>query len=410
MNWHGADGLRPLLVPIGELTPDPQNSREHDAKNLAAIEASLRQFGQHRAAVAQLRPDGTKVVRVGNGMLEAARKIGWSHVAALSIEESDERAAARAVADNRAGELAAWNLEQLAATIDGLPDDLVASIGFSSAEIDRLLGPAPALAGADDAPDLPSEPTSRPGDTWVCGAHRLLCADATDAVAVARVMEGQRAAAMWSDPPFGVEYVGGTKEALTIQNDTAEGLPALLRNAFAVANGVLEPGAPFYIAHPTGPLAFEFESALRHVGWRHHETLVWVKDALVLGHSDYHLRHEGILYGWTAGPGRSGRGSHAGSRWYGDNAQTSVFEIPRPKRSEAHPTMKPVELVARCLANSTKRGDLVFEPFSGSGSTLLACEQLGRSCRAVEIDGRYVDVAVQRWESVTGRKAERRPA
>jgi site-specific DNA-methyltransferase (adenine-specific) len=212
---------------------------------------------------------------------------------------------------------------------------------------------------------------------------------------------------MWSDPPYGIEYRGGTKDALTIQNDTAADLPALLRGAFAVANDVLEPGAPFYIAHPAGPLALEFLLAVRDVGWRVHEGLVWVKDSLVLGHADWHFRHEPILYGWTKGPGRSGRGRHEGSRWYGDNAQDSVLEVPRPKRSEEHPTMKPVALIARCLVNSTPHGGLVFEPFGGCGSTVVAAHQLGRVCYALDIDPRYVDVAVRRLEAFSGLRAER---
>ncbi len=180
----------------------------------------------------------------------------------------------------------------------------------------------------------------------------------------------------------------------------------LLRDSFLRASDVLAPGAPFYIAHPAGALSLVFQQALVDVGWRHHQTLVWVKDSLVLGHSDHHFRHEPILYGWTPGPGRSGRGAHDGSRWYGDDSQTTVLEVPRPKRSADHPTSKPVELVARCLRNSTRRGDIVYEPFAGSGSTLIACEQLGRVCLAVEIDARYADVIVRRWETLTGKKAQ----
>jgi DNA modification methylase len=140
-----------------------------------------------------------------------------------------------------------------------------------------------------------------------------------------------------------------------------------------------------------------FWKVIDAIGWKIHEQLVWVKDSMVLGHSDYHLKHESILYGWTPGDGRPGRGNHEGSHWYGDNSQVSVFEIPRPKRSEEHPTMKPVELVEAQLQNSTRPGDLVYEPFSGSGTTLIACERLGRKCRAVEISPAYVAVAIQRW-------------
>lgn len=262
----------------------------------------------------------------------------------------------------------------------------------------------------ETAPDPPADAISRPGDLWELGRHRLLCGDATNETDVLRLMEGERAACLWTDPPYGVEYVGKTTDALTIENDGAEELPALLRGAFALAGRVLEPGAPYYVAHPAGPLAVEFALAIRDLGWRVHEGLVWVKDVFVLGHSDYHFQHEPLLYGWTPGPGRSGRGRHEGSRWYGDDAQSSVLQVPRPRRSEDHPTSKPVELVARCLLNSTRAGDLVYEPFAGSGSTLIACEQLGRVCRAIEIAPRYADVIVARWEALTGGKATRHGA
>lgn len=210
---------------------------------------------------------------------------------------------------------------------------------------------------------------------------------------------------MWTDPPYGVSYVGKTRDAKRIKNDTAEGLVELLTNAFVNAKFVCEEGAPWYCAHPAGAKAQIFMDVFFAAGIQVHEGLVWVKDVFVLGHSDYHYQHEPILYGYMPGEGRSGRGDHEGSRWYGDNAQTSVFNVPRPKRSEAHPTMKPVELVAIGLRNSTPHGGLVYDPFLGSGTTLIAAEQLGRVCYGLELDPAYCDVIVQRWESLTGNKA-----
>jgi DNA modification methylase len=259
-------------------------------------------------------------------------------------------------------------------------------------------------------PALPVRSITKPGDLWVLGRHRLLCGDATAEKDVLRVTGGRRAACLWSDPPFGVEYVGKTGRALRIAHDDAAGLPALLRAAFTHATRVLVPGSPFYVVCPTGSLALEFELALRDVGWRLHQHLVWVKDGFVAGHADYHRRHELLLYGWTPGPGRSGRGNHKGSRWYGDDGQDSVFEFDRPRKSDEHPTQKPVALVARCLGNSTREDDIVVDPFCGSGTTILACEDLGRACCALEIDPRYCDVAVARWEQATGQKAQRRAA
>lgn len=218
-------------------------------------------------------------------------------------------------------------------------------------------------------------------------------------------MQGEKAVCLWIDPPYGVSYVGKTNNALTIDNDSKDGLSRLLAMIFANANYVLEKGAPFYCARPPGAHAVTFNDSIVAAGWRFHEELQWVKDSMVLGHSDYHIRHETIVYGWIPGEGRSGRGDHRGSRWYGDHSQTTVFEIPRPKRSEEHPTMKPVELIEAHLRNSTQVGGIVIDLCGGSGSTLIACEKLGRKCRMMEIDEHYCDVIIKRWEDFTGNKA-----
>jgi DNA modification methylase len=165
-------------------------------------------------------------------------------------------------------------------------------------------------------------------------------------------------------------------------------------------------GARFYLAAPAGPQGTDFRLAITEVGWTFHQALVWVKDTMVLGHSDYHKRHEDILYGWKPGEGRVGRGNHNGTRWRGDHSQTTVLDVPRPKVSTEHPTMKPVELIEICLHNSSRPDDTVLDLFGGSGSTLMACEMLRRRARLMELDPRYCDVIVKRWEEHTGRKAE----
>ncbi len=215
--------------------------------------------------------------------------------------------------------------------------------------------------------------------------------------------DGQTASCMWTDPPYGVDYVGKTKDGLTIENDGPDGLAQLLAGSFAAADDALAEGAPIYVAHPAGRLSVVFADAFIAQGWRLHQTLIWAKDTIVLGHSDYHYKHEPLLYGYKPGQGRLGRG---GQGWYGDNAQTSVLEVPRPKSSPDHPTSKPVELLTICLRNSSKREAVVLDPFLGSGSTLIACEQLGRHCYGLEIDPRYCDVIVRRWQEFTGHQAE----
>jgi DNA modification methylase len=175
----------------------------------------------------------------------------------------------------------------------------------------------------------------------------------------------------------------------------------LLEGAFGAADAVLVANAPFYVFSPAGPLGLEFRLAIRSAGWQLHQTLVWEKNAIVLGRSDYHYQHEDLLYGWKAGPGRAGRGRHQGSRWYGDHKQSSVLHADRPARSEVHPTQKPVELLTRLLANSSRRGEIVLDMFAGSGSTLIAADQLGRRCFAVELDPAYVDVIRSRYQGLS---------
>ena len=273
---------------------------------------------------------------------------------------------------------------------DGAIADLLEGVATSA----RLALDEPLLGATepDDIPDLGHESVSQAGDLWQLGEHRLLCGDATDPADVDKLMAGRKPGWLWTDPPYGVDYQGGTAEHLTLANDRADGLGNLLEASFRAADAALGPGAALYVAHPAGPHAQLFAQTFLDAGWHLHQTLIWVKDAFVLGHSDYHYRHEPILYGWK-GPKRP---------WYGGRDQQSVFEIPRPRRSPEHPTAKPVALVEAQLRNSSKRGQPGYDPFCGSGTTLIAAERLGRPCLAMEIDPRYVDVCLRRWQAYTG--------
>ncbi len=297
--------------------------------------------------------------------------------------------------------------DMMADVAAGLPD-LADELRFDDllAELD-LVDDVDDTPDEDHVPDPPAKPTTRPGDLWTLGAHRILSADAT-MPATFTVLAGDRVGAcLWTDPPYGVGYVGKTKDALELEGDEADGTAELLAASFAAVDPVLKPGAPVYVAHPPGRMSVVFGIAFVEQGWRLHQTLVWVKDSMVLGRSDYHYRHEPVLYGYTAGgSGRRGRGKGR-EGWYGGHAETSVFEYPKPHASRDHPTSKPVRLVAAMLRNSTDAGDVVVDPFLGSGSTLIAAEQLGRVAIGCDIDPRYVDVAVERWQTVTGGKAKR---
>ncbi|RZL29619.1 MAG: site-specific DNA-methyltransferase [Sphingomonas sp.] len=260
----------------------------------------------------------------------------------------------------------------------------------------------------DDVPEPPKEAITRPGDIWVLGRHRLICADSRLLDDLQRLCDGQKMDAVVTDPPYGVDVVGGFRELSpqerrargkkVIQNDGKDSLDDLLALSLGNAFMVCRDGAVWYIWAPAiANMFMAFAKPLLEMEiWRH--TIIWVKNSFVLGRSDFHYRHEHCFYGWkpgaahTAPPGR---------------AQDTVWEIDRPSRSADHPTMKPVELMARCIRNCTHKGDRVLEPFAGSGTTLVACESLSRACYASEIDPVYCDVIIKRWEQLTGLQAER---
>lgn len=213
----------------------------------------------------------------------------------------------------------------------------------------------------------------------------------------------RRADCIWTDPPYGVDYVGKTEDALTIKNDTTSNLETLLTGAYTTSIKVSRPGAPVYIAH-ADTQRVTFQTCAEEAGLVFRENLIWVKNTLVLGHSDYHYKHEPILYGFT--PGGNGRLGRGGARWFGDDSQTTVFEIDKPARNAEHPTMKPVALIQAMIKNSCPPGGTILDCFAGSGSTLIAAYGLGMNALLVEYDPRYADVICRRWQEHTGQIPE----
>ena len=359
-------------VRLDALHQDPANARAHGPENMAAIEASLARFGQAEPLVVHA---GTGRVIGGNGRLAAMRKLGWSEADIVELDLAAVDATALGIALNRTGELAEWDDEALAKLLASLRDEgALDGVGFDEAALDELLAQFDDEARdiEDVAPEAPPEvPVARPGDLWVLGEHRLLCGDSTDPASFERVLGGERADLVWTDPPYGVSYVGGTDDALTIQNDELQGedLERFLGAALTPSAAACKPGASWYVAAPAGPNFLPFARVLTDLGvWR--QTLVWLKDALVLGRSDFHYRHEAIFYGWTPGaahhppPGRD---------------QDTIWECPRPKASPDHPTTKPTARVVRAIENSSNRGALVLDPFCGSGTTVFS-RPLTRRC------------------------------
>jgi site-specific DNA-methyltransferase (adenine-specific) len=334
------------------------------------------------------------------------RELGMQTAPAVVVDVDDAKARVLAQTLNRTR--GQDDPEAYARLLDDVLKDMsiaevVAFLPETAESIGRMLNGLDLELGMpeedDDVFEVPDDPESVLGEVYELGPHRLICGDSTDASVIDLATNGEFADCVWTDPPYGVDYVGKTSDALTIQNDGAANLRDLLIGAFRAIDFRLADGSPIYIAHPPGREAQDFYFAATEMDWRIHQVIVWVKNTMVLGHRDYHSKHEPIMLAYKTGEGRSGRG---GRRWYGDHSQTSVLEFPKPSANREHPTMKPIDLISQMLRNSTKRDDLVLDPFGGSGSTLMAADALGRRAALVEIDPRYCDVIRRRYEKASG--------
>lgn len=424
--------------PVDRLKPYERNARTHSPEQVAKIAASLAEFG----FVNPVLVDSSDGIIAGHGRMMAARSLGLTDVPVIVLDHlTDAQRRAYILADNKLAELAGWDRDMLAnelAELEAGGYDLDV-IGFSEDELTELFTDpedlAPPVGNEDDVPGIPIKPTSVRGDVWVMGRHRLVCGDSTSLNDVEKVAAVGSIECMWTDPPYNVAYEG---TAGKIQNDDMEDsqFRQFLLDAFMCAFVVMKPGGAAYVAHADTE-GLNFRGAFIEAGFKLSSCVIWRKNSLVLGRSDYQWQHEPVLYGWKEG---------AAHRWYGERNKTTIMEFgggmfdqvgenawqiklgehtlliegkdlqvsePRstiiseekPKRSSEHPTMKPVPLIERFLANSTKPGDTVLDLFGGSGSTLIACEKLGRLARLVELDEKYCDVIVRRWQEYTGREA-----
>lgn len=389
-DWAGNASLRPLLRPVADLAPHPRNPRRGDVES---IRASLARFGQQRPILAT--PDGTIVA--GNHTYRAALEEGWTEIAVVVSDLTDAEVDAYLVADNRLGDLGGYDDELLIDLLRGLRDDGgLAGTGYDDGYLRGLITAQAAAARrehVDEAPDVPSRAVSKPGERYDLGDHVLVCGDATDEGTYDLLLGDTLADLVWTDPPYGVDYVGKTADALKIRGDDTAGLHKLLVSSLAIAYDRSRPGANWYVAAPSGNLADVFGSVLTGLDVRRW-TLVWVKQSAVLSRCDYHHRHEFIFYGWKRG-GRRTRPT--------DRTLTTVLEFDRPSRSAEHPTMKPVALIEQAVQHSSRSGDTVLDPFGGSGSTMIACEQQDRACRMIELDPSYCDVIRRRYAEFVGR-------
>lgn len=385
-------------VDIDSLKPWENNPRTHSAAQIEQIRRSIREFGFTNPVLV----DETGRLVAGHGRVLAAKAEGLAELPAIELNGlSEAQKRALVIADNQIATNAGWDENLLRLELDTLKDDEfdLSIVGFTDEELERLLADPleEGLTDPDDTPEPPVDPVTVLGDVWLLGKHRVMCGDSTAITDMERLVNG-RPCDMWlTDPPYNVAYVGKTKDALKIENDSMsdDQFRSFLRDAFVTADTSMKAGAVFYIWHADSE-GYNFRGACRDAGWKVRQCLVWKKQTLVMGRQDYHWKHEPCLYGWKDG---------AGHLWATDRKQTTVLEFDRPSRSTDHPTMKPVALFEYQMLNNTKGGDIILDSFGGSGTTCIAAEKNGRESRLMELDPKYCDVIVQRWQDFTGKQA-----
>ena len=388
--------------PLQCLIPYARNARTHEEDQVAQIASSIAEFG----FVNPILVGSDNVIIAGHGRLMAAQQLGLNEVPVIVLAHlSEAQRRALVIADNKIAENAGWDEELLKLELADLKDigfdlDL---IGFSDTELDQLLDDVEGTGDSDEdsVPEVEPVPVSQSGDLWLLGNHRLLCGDSTNAQDLAQLMDGGLADMVFTDPPYNVDYGNNAKDKMRgkdrrILNDNLGAdfyafLKTALSNMLTVTKGAC------YVAMSSSELD-TLQKAFRDAGGKWSTFIVWAKNTFTLGRSDYQRQYEPILYGWREG------NDHY---WCGARDQGDVWFFNKPVKNDLHPTMKPVELVERAIRNSSKTLDIVLDVFGGSGSTLIACEKTGRHARLMELDPKYVDVIVRRWQDYTGEQAVR---
>jgi DNA modification methylase len=390
--------------PVAKLIPYARNARTHSDEQVAQIAASIAEFGFTNPILTGA--DG--VIVAGHGRLAAAQKLAMEMVPVVVLEHlSPTQRRALVIADNRIAENAGWDENMLRVEMEALQlDDFDMSLtGFDADALAELMaggdGDDSGNTEDDAVPEVLENSISRTGDVWLLGSHRLLCGDSTLAESYAQLLQGEEVDMVFTDPPYNVNYANTAKDKMrgtnrAILNDNLgdgfyDFLLAALTPTVANCKGAI------YVAMSSSELDV-LQSAFREAGGKWSTFVIWAKNTFTMGRSDYQRQYEPILYGWAEG------GKH---HWCGDRDQSDVWQIKKPHKNDLHPTMKPVELVERAIRNSSRPGNSVMDPFGGSGTTLIAAERTGRVARMIELDPKYVDVIVRRWQDWTGKKATR---
>ena len=386
--------------PVDRLIPSDANPRTHSPEQVVQIAASIQAFGF--VAPILLGPEGRIIA--GEGRLRAAQALGMREVPVIVLADlSEVERRALAIADNRLALNAGWNEELLRIQLATLSNDEgfdVNCIGFDDEELARFVAAQDAAQGLTDenaVPEFPETPVSTAGDRWTLGVHKLLVGDATVTADVQRLMGTDAADCAFLDPPYNCGYSGYTEKHLTMQNDrmSEADFKQFLEKAFRSLRAAIKPGASVYVCHSSS-FQREFQNALEAAGFEVRCQLIWGKNTPAWGFGRYKFQHEPIFYCHVAGQK---------DPWYGDKSQSTLWQEDKPAASRLHPTMKPVALIERALLNSSKAGDIIVDLFGGSGSTLIGCERWERRARLMEIDPRYADVVVRRYQEYSGKSA-----
>jgi len=375
-------------VNIDRLVPYARNARTHSKDQILQLRASLREFGFVNPVIV----DKDLNIIAGHGRILAAKEEGITEVPCVFAEHlTDAQKRAYILADNRLALNAGWDEEMLTVELSDLQGESfdLTLIGFGDAELNKILGSMDDVKDDEFDVDKAAEKPliAQPGDLWILGRHRLLCGDATNAKDIETLMTGKKANLCVTDPPYNCDYSGGS--GMKIMNDKmqSEEFYKFLLSAFKNIYENLADGGAFYCFHSDAEKV-NFYNAVVSAGFHYSTTCIWVKDTLVLGRMDYQMRHEPVIYAFK---------DTAKHKWYNDRKQTTVWEFPRPKKSELHPTMKSIPLIGYPISNSSQENGIVLDPFGGSGSTLIACEQTGRICHILELDPKYASVIVRRY-------------
>jgi DNA modification methylase len=385
------------IADINSIKPYENNPRKLSDKAIETVAMSLKEYGFRQPIVV----DKDRIIVVGHTRFRASKKLGFKEVPITIADNlTPEQINGYRIADNRTSEESEWDNELLKMELKelDLKDFNLELTGFNEDQLNSLLfEEKQGLTDENAVPELPEEPISKLGDIWKMGNHKLICGDSTILTTLEKIFGDSKADLLMTDPPYNVDYESKST-GMKIQNDNKsdDDFLQFLTDAFNNAAINLKLGCSFYIFHSDW-FGLEFRQSIKNSDLELKQNLIWQKNALVMGRQDYQWQHEPCLYGWKRGSSHS---------WYSDRKQTTIIKFDKPTKSKLHPTMKPVGLIEYLIKNSSKQEDIILDPFLGSGTTLMACEKQSRICYGVELDPKYCDVIVKRWEDFTGKKAE----